>query len=197
MRRTVRKIFIILLSLAISLFAESGGKEDSIPDLGLIYGEKYVFFIKTPEGWELDDSSGVNQELQAIIYPKGGSWEKSPTVMYVRGIDIETTLTLKDFIETEIEGFRKDFPEIKIEELDSILIEKEEQVAKVVKFSGGGYRYIDVVAYIKEEKNISILTITTEIPVELDICYSKFIELVQSYKHVEDYKAVKEKYGLD
>jgi hypothetical protein len=59
------------------------------------------------------------------------------------------------------------------------------------------FRYIDVVAYITEEKNISILTITTENPEELDTCYSKFIELVQSYKHVEDYKAVKEKYGLE
>ena len=197
MRRKVCVIFIILLSLTISLFAKLTDEKDDELVWGMLYGDNHVFFVKAPEGWVSDNNSGVNQGLHAVFYPKGGSWEKSPTVMYARGVDIDTTSTLEDFIENDIGNFKKDFPGMKIEELDSIIIKEKERVAKVVKFSGGGYQHADAVAYIKEKKNISMIVITTKIPKELDAYYSKFIELVQSYMHVENYKAVKEKYGLE
>ena len=197
MDKTIKVVLIISLSLTISLFAKLTDKKDDELVWGMLYGDKHVFFVKAPEGWVLDNSSAVEQGLHAVFYPKGGSWEKSPTVMYARGMEIDTTSTLEDFIKSDIENFKKDFPGMKIDELDSILIKEKERVAKVFKFSGGGYQHTDAIAYIKEKENVSMIVITTKIPKELDTYYSKFIELVQSYMHVENYKAFKEKYGLE
>ena len=131
MRRTVYVIFIILLSLTISYLAEDNDKLGDEANSRIVFGENHAFIVMAPEGWVLDNSSGVNQGLHAVFYPKGGSWEESSTVMYTQGVDIEDTLTLKSFIKKDIEKFKKKYPEIEIEELDSILIEEDERVAKV------------------------------------------------------------------
>jgi hypothetical protein len=51
---------------------------------GIVYGPKAAFNIAAPEGWVLDNESGVEQGLPCVLYPKGESWADARTVMYAK-----------------------------------------------------------------------------------------------------------------
>jgi hypothetical protein len=51
---------------------------------GIVYGPKAAFPISAPEGWVLDNESGVQQGLPCVLYPKGESWADARTVMYAK-----------------------------------------------------------------------------------------------------------------
>ena len=58
---------------------------------GIVYGPKAAFNIAAPEGWVLDNESGVEQGLPCVLYRKGESWADARTVMYAKiaGTDYE------------------------------------------------------------------------------------------------------------
>src|SRR5437899_4055326 len=51
---------------------------------GIAYGPKAAFNISAPEGWVLDNETGVEQGLPCVLYPKGESWADARTVMYAK-----------------------------------------------------------------------------------------------------------------
>jgi len=51
---------------------------------GIVYGPKAAFNISAPEGWVLDNHSGVSQGLPCVLYPKSESWADARTVMYAK-----------------------------------------------------------------------------------------------------------------
>src|SRR5881392_4488071 len=51
---------------------------------GIVYGPKAAFNISAPEGWVLDNKSGVEQGQPCVLYPKGSSWSDAKTVMYAK-----------------------------------------------------------------------------------------------------------------
>src|SRR5207249_4964121 len=51
---------------------------------GIVYGPKAAFNISAPEGWVLDNQSGVSQGLPCVLYPKSESWSDARTVMYAK-----------------------------------------------------------------------------------------------------------------
>ena len=72
-------IFCILLSLVCARIDVQG----QYPG-GIVYGPKAAFNIGAPEGWVLDNQSGVEQGLPCVLYPKGESWADARTVMYAK-----------------------------------------------------------------------------------------------------------------
>ena len=51
---------------------------------GIVYGPKAAFNISAPEGWVLDNTSGAEQRLPCVLYPKGSSWADAKTIMYAK-----------------------------------------------------------------------------------------------------------------
>src|SRR5437763_12469373 len=51
---------------------------------GIVYGPKAAFNISAPEGWVLDNKSGVEQRQPCVLYPKGSSWSDAKTIMYAK-----------------------------------------------------------------------------------------------------------------
>lgn len=59
----------------------------SLADLapfGIVYGPKGAFNIKAPEGWVIDNSSGLEERLPCVIYRKGQTWETADPLMYAK-----------------------------------------------------------------------------------------------------------------
>jgi hypothetical protein len=67
---------VVLLTNAVSAQQKYAG--------GIVYGPKAAFNISAPEGWVLDNESGVEQGLPCVLYPKGKSWADARTVMYAK-----------------------------------------------------------------------------------------------------------------
>ncbi|PYK13996.1 MAG: hypothetical protein DME65_00190, partial [Verrucomicrobia bacterium] len=51
---------------------------------GVVYGPKAAFKIDAPDGWVLDNNSGVKQGLPSVLYPNSSSWADAKTIMYAK-----------------------------------------------------------------------------------------------------------------
>jgi hypothetical protein len=71
-------ICVALLLFCAAIFAQEKNRG------GIVYGPKAAFNISAPEGWVLDNESGVNQGLPCVLYPKGESWADARTVIYAK-----------------------------------------------------------------------------------------------------------------
>src|SRR5712691_4973217 len=81
---TEMKTKICILTLfALSALSPSMPAQENFRG-GIVYGPKAAFKIDAPEGWVLDNKSGVKQGLPCVLYPKGESWAHARTVMYAK-----------------------------------------------------------------------------------------------------------------
>ena len=73
----------LLASVALLFFCEASFGQEKYRG-GIVYGPKAAFNISAPEGWVLDNESGVSQGMPCVLYPKGSSWSDSGTIMYAK-----------------------------------------------------------------------------------------------------------------
>jgi tetratricopeptide (TPR) repeat protein len=72
---------------------------------GVVYGPKAAFKIDAPEGWVLDNNSGVKQGLPCVLYPEGSSWEDAKTIMYAKIASTEFE-DVNEFVAWAIKGMK-------------------------------------------------------------------------------------------
>ena len=73
----------VFIYLALLLFCSPISAQESYPG-GIVYGPKAAFNIAAPEGWVLDNTSGAEQGLPCVLYPKSSSWADAKTIMYAK-----------------------------------------------------------------------------------------------------------------
>jgi tetratricopeptide (TPR) repeat protein len=106
--------FGLVVCLAVSLAAVISAQENYRG--GIVYGPKAAFNISAPEGWILDNESGVNQGQPCVLYPKGSTWHDAKTVMYAKVASTEFE-DVNAFVAFAIKGMREKhgLPKEKIE----------------------------------------------------------------------------------
>lgn len=77
----MKSMWIVCIAL---LFVCAGVEAQDKYRGGIVYGPKAAFNISAPEGWILDNQSGVSQGLPCVLYPKSESWADARTVMYAK-----------------------------------------------------------------------------------------------------------------
>ena len=147
---------------------------------GIVYGKDHAFSITAPTGWVLDNQSGVNQGLHAVFYHKGGSWDKSESVMYVNTAhkDIEGNETVEKLISYDVSQFKKNSPSIEIEDSPIIVTFDNKEVIVKKFFDDKNY---EAVGYLDEKKVVVILVLTSRDKQDFEESLSAFEELVKSY----------------
>jgi hypothetical protein len=180
---------IILFTMWLVLTNVCFGQEDM--NSGIIYGDNHAYSLTAPKGWVLDNSSGVEQGLYTVFYKKGESWENAPTVMYTNTASLENEQfkTIKQFIDFDIESFKKDEPGIKITKGDNIHI-KDSLNAYVRYFAGKNY---EVVAYIDAGKIAVVVIMTSRSKTGIDESLQAFSDLVKSYFFISDKVEIQKK----
>src|SRR5438046_3166731 len=98
----MKPIFIIC-SLFLFVCASSIAQENNRG--GIVYGPKAAFNISAPQGWVLDNESGVNQGQPCVLYPKGETWADARTVMYAKIASTEFE-DVNAFVAKAIEGMK-------------------------------------------------------------------------------------------
>src|SRR5260370_10752719 len=111
-----RKLYFLFSLL---LFWSAASAQD---ESGIIYGKGYSFALTTPKGWVLDTTSGRQQGLQAVFYPKGSSWKTGAAVMYANVYQKTdpTKESLQTIIANDLADFRKKSPNLKVVDADAI-----------------------------------------------------------------------------
>ena len=183
---------VILLAVLLGLLLVQAllAAEKEFGGGGIVYGEGHAFLIEAPTGWVLDTRSGVPDGLQAVFYPRGSSWSKSPTVMYAAWASKkkEGVTTLQQIIDKDVANFKKENPSMVITE-SRPLKTGDGKTALVRLFKGDQGGNFEAVAYVDEKAGVAVLVLTSRNQVAFNKAIPAFEKLVSSYHfYTEDVK---------
>ena len=176
-----RKIILTLTltaSLCGAVAAQADKRTGDDANSGIVYGADHAFALTAPDGWVLDNASGVAQGLHAVFYPKGSSWKASPVVMYANVVHKKSEKdALETIIESDVADFKRQSPGMKVED------------AEAPSGSGKNVRvkyFVDddsheAVAYIGESKVVVMLVLNAKTREGFDGALPAFRQLISSY----------------
>jgi hypothetical protein len=174
----MKKTFFITALFMINIYVSG---QDNM-NTGIIYGENHSYSLTAPEGWILDNQSGINQGLYAVFYKKGETWASAETVMYTNTASFENTElhNIEDLIKYDIEHFKKEYGTKNISDGKDIRT-KDGSIAKVKYFSGDVYGNFEAIAYIGTIKTGIMIVMSTKTKNGFEDSLNDFEELVQSF----------------
>ena len=154
-------------------------------EMTLVYGDDHVFGVICPNGWVIDDTSGLGQRIRVVLYPKGQSWRTASTVMYVNPIhqNPKARRSLRQIVDQDIAGFRKANPRGSVVEAPSVTSEKG-KVALVRTFAPAGGKPTEAVAYYEEDTLVQLLCLNARDAGEFERVFPLFRAFAASYQYV-------------
>ncbi len=186
-------LILVLLLLCISASAQKKDETNQDSNTGIIYGKNHAYALTAPKGWVLDNKNGVKQGLHAVFYPRGSSWSDGVAVMYANVWQKESaTQTVQDIIDSDIQKFKENVPDLKVENAEAIELEKDKTATVKYFTSDANGQNFEAIAYINEEKLVVLIVLTSRTKKDFEKSLPAFRELVGSYLFLTD-KVVIEK----
>ena len=151
----------------------------------VIEGDNHLFMISAPEGWVLDDTSGMGSRIRCVFYPKGQKWATAPTVMYVNPLHGygAKARTVSALIAEDEKSFRQKSPHGKVTE-GGTLQTTGKKTAVIRYFSSDGGPAHEAVAYVPEAELVMLLVLSSKTPEGFQGALPAYREMVQSYAWV-------------
>jgi hypothetical protein len=142
--------------------------------------------VTAPEGWVLDDTSGMGSRIRCVFYPKGQKWATAQTVMYVNPLHgyAAKERTMMTLMAEDEKAFKKRSPRGKITEGGTLPTGATNQRAHVRYFSENGGSPHEAVAYVPEKELIMLVVLSSRDPAGFQKSLPAYRELVQSYAWV-------------
>lgn len=164
------------------------------PQTGMLFGKSHAFSMTAPDGWVLDNKSGVNQDLHMVFYPKGSTLGDSSVFAYGRSALLDGDIrTIEDLVGSTLRQFKDDGSV-------NITARKEKTVplpggkaAEVYFFSGDRRGNYEAAGYILEKKTINFLVFSSRGEKAFAANIGKFYEILSSYENA--YREDTEDYG--
>ncbi len=153
--------------------------------LTLVYGDDHVFGVVAPDGWVVDDSSGLGSRIRVVLYPKGQKWDTAPTVIYANPLhqSARDSKSVAQMIDHDVAAFRKANPRGSVAAAAMIRTLKG-KTAQVRHFSPTGGPPTEAVAYIPEDDLVMLLVLTSRQPATFRAALPAFQEFVKHYQFV-------------
>lgn len=151
----------------------------------VIEGDNHVFMISAPEGWVLDDTSGMGSRIRCVFYPKGEKWTTASTVMYVNplhGYGVKAR-TVSALMAEDEKSFHKNAPHGKVSNGGTIQTTgKKTAVVRYFSYDGGPAH--EAVAYVPEADLVMLLVLSSKTPEGFQGALDAYRQMVQSYAWV-------------
>lgn len=155
-------------------------------EAGIIYTEDLVFSLTAPAGWVLDNHSGSQQGLPAVLYPRGSSWKQASTVMYpTSDRKPASEHPLQDVIAETLDQYRAASPGLRVESLAPAPT-GDARTAEVRKLSGQAQGNVEAIAFIEEADRAVILVLSARSESDYATALPAFLQLVGSYSYLSD-----------
>lgn len=151
----------------------------------LLYGDDHCFGLVPPQGWVIDDSSGLGSKIRVVLYPKGQKWSTAGTVMYVNPIHQarDEHKSLQQMIDQDVQGFLKQSPRGKVTIAPQVKT-RAGKLAEVRLFAREGGDPQEAVAYVMEEDLAMLLVLSSREVGGIKGALPAFREMVASYQFV-------------
>jgi len=152
---------------------------------GPIEGDDHLFMVSAPDGWVLDDTSGMGSRIRCVFYPKGQKWSTAPTVMYVNPLHGygAKTRTVSTLMSEDEKAFKKRAPRGTVTEAGTIATTGK-KAAHVRYFSDDGGPPHEAVAYVPESELVMLLVLSSRTPQGFQQALGAYHKLVESYAWV-------------
>jgi hypothetical protein len=152
---------------------------------GIVTGPKAAFLISSPNGWVLDNHSGLSQGLHCVLYPKGQTWAESPVKMYAKIASPEYP-NKEGFIKFALDSFKKEDPNFSY----TILMQGKTSEGfdyTINEYDRPRYAQYERVIYIQLPDAVAyVVFVTCDPKVRLE--YSKaFDEVINSFLYKPNY----------
>jgi hypothetical protein len=181
---------IVRLLLIIFLIAGATASEEW--KSGMLFGDDHSFYFTAPDGWILDNKSGVKQGLHMVFYPEGETWANSPVIAYGRSARKDEKIkSIKDKVEQIVKDFHdNDCPDYKAKEQKAIQTNSGKS-AEIYFFEGDKWGNYEAVGYIEEKSVINFLVYNSREKKIFEKNLKAFYSIVKSYRNVylEDEKS--------
>jgi hypothetical protein len=171
-------LLIVILCFSSDIFCD----ENEEGNCGLVYGDNHSFMICEPDGWILDNKSGVRQGLHAVFYPEGETWQSANAIMYMNwATKDEVIKNIEDLIQYNLTTFKKNGSQnVKAEFIKNISTtdNKEGQIWEYTGDQWGNYEWL---CYYEEESGIAIAVLSSRTEKDFKSSKEAFIQLAKSY----------------
>lgn len=150
--------YLVLLIAAILAFNSFGQAQ---AEVNVIYGEKHIFTVLTPEGWVNDKEAASKIGLVSLMYSSADTNKTPKSHMYAKGYDKDkNNKNLKSFLNGDIANFRKKYPNLSYEQIE---IGKSGAIidATMLSFSNLEDRYKEEVIYLETEFSVLVFVFST------------------------------------
>jgi hypothetical protein len=172
------KIKNLVLALAILSFTNAAQAEP----LGTVK-------VDAPKGWVADSNVGVAQGASVVFYPKGGSWDKSPVVFYLRNADKIDNSLIKT-VDSEMAHYKENAPQANITD-EPQTITKDGKIVIVKKIHDKKSDNMEVISFIGEPYSVSVITLNSKSTKGAMKVMPVYKQLVSSYSYAGSPDAAK------
>ncbi|GAB4376745.1 MAG: hypothetical protein Kow0075_04210 [Salibacteraceae bacterium] len=172
--KAIASLLLFVASLSYSVCGQS---------TRLLYGSDFVYSLSAPYGWVFDTRSGKGLGLDAVFYPEGLTFKKSPIVIYVNVVYLNdsTQKNWNDVHQGNASDFNLRMPDSHIEIKDKVGTMVGGKYAHVAWFRNDKKKQYEAVSYFEEDGFVVQVVVGTKDPALFDQHYADYIKLVASY----------------
>jgi hypothetical protein len=183
------RTILLAISLSLPVFDRVQAADSSAVEngFGIVRGPGYAFFLKAPEGWVIDATSGVDQGLPAVFYPKGASWSESPAVAYARARPrTKAVSNVEETVKAAVEALRAQGNRDYSAKLLKTIRTSDGKEGMVYRFSGAKTGDIEATVYFVEKRTIDFVTLSCRSEKIFESALPAFEQLATSYQFQPD-----------
>ncbi|MEQ8415835.1 MAG: hypothetical protein RIB71_15260 [Imperialibacter sp.] len=133
----------------------------SQPETNVIYGDRHIFTVSTPDGWVNDKQLASKIGLASFFYAKADADKKPKSYMYAIGYDKSPdNKNLESFVNGDIKNFKGKYPDLTFEQID---VGKSGAIidATMLSFANLGDRFKEEVIYLETELSVIVFSFST------------------------------------
>ena len=177
---------MIALALAFASVVASAAAQqpaDSTRLAGLVHGHGAAFWIDAPAGWTLDRDAGRADDLVAVLYRTGETWQTSEPVMFINvsAIDEGDSLGVARVIAADVARWKKQAPDVKVTRADTVRTANGQRLT-VRMFKSAKAKHQEAAAYVLAGDRVWILVLAAKSKDAFTSTYPDFLSLVRSYR---------------
>lgn len=151
---------------------------------GMLFGSNHAFNFTAPNGWVLDNQSGVQQGLHMVFYPIGQTWENSPVMAYGMSVTKDSELrSIEDQVKRTVDDFRSNGNKEYTAEAKEDFQIPDGKTAKVYFFRGDQWRNYEAAGYVEEMETINFLVYNAQNKTEFEKNLPAFNSILSSYRN--------------